>query len=207
MDTPYVWRCSECGDDFEGSGPGHSAFMKHAQEDHGMKPAQCAGGVVDVHTDEVVLPGCGTQVLMKGRKLGFITENPNSRAIDVGSYDDPDDAPKGKEKPAKEKPLTPREKLELGRLDKQAKMTGVVVLSNVKLGSVPYFLFYEAQALWPNRYPDDSAESMTRFVEDCVVFFAMKAKMNTIHLDMSDFMREEEDDDDGGDTQAHTPIS
>ena len=192
MDTPYVWRCSECGDDFEGSGPGHSAFMKHAIEDHGMKPAQCAGGVVDAHTDEVVLPGCGTQVLMQGRRLGFITENPNKKAVEVDSGDDPDDAPKGK--PEKEKPLTPRERLDLAKAEKALNTRGRTVMQDVDIDPEILLVFRLAQREFPDDYKDLSRETLSLFLWDCVMLYGGIAQLVEFPLKVTNKREEPEDD-------------
>ena len=185
MDTKYVWVCSECGEQFEGSGPGMYVAWKHGREEHGLKPGQCISGVMDRDTHDMVMEGTGTGVLIKGRKLGFLLDNPDKHSVEIDAEEDPDDAPKNAKPAAKERPLTPRERLELSKNEKQAQLAGRVVMKDIALDNTSFFLFYEAQALWPERYPDDSPAAMSVFIRDCVIFFAMKAKMNTIHIDLT----------------------
>ena len=192
-DWLYAWRCGECGEDFEGSGPGMSAAFKHSTEDHGMRPAQCIVGVVDRNTGDIVLPGCGTQVLIKGRKLGFLMENPNKLAKDAGDDGDEETGPT-KSKPEKEKPLTPRERLDLAKAEKALNTRGRTVMQDVDIDPEILLVFRLAQREFPDDYKDLSRDTLSLFLWDCVMLYGGIAQLVEFPLKVANKREESEDD-------------
>lgn len=73
----YRWVCGVCNADFEASGTGHKAAMDHAMESHpGVRGA--IKGLVDLETDEIVVPGSGPAVLRKAQRLGYAAKKEES---------------------------------------------------------------------------------------------------------------------------------
>ena len=199
MDTKYVWVCSECGEQFEGSGPGMYVAWKHGREEHGLKPGQCISGVMDRDTHDMVMEGTGTGVLIKGRKLGFLLDNPDKHSVEIDAEEDPDDAPKNAKPAAKERPLTPRERLELVKAEKKLDMTGRVLMRDIVIDFEVLVLFRLVQREFPEDYPDLSEQSLSSFILEAVMLYAGLAGIIDDPLGDPEDSEEEEGDADNDD--------
>lgn len=179
-DWPYVWRCAECAETFPGTGSGHWHIMNHAKTVHGLKPGECVDGLLDERSGEIVKEGCGTAVLQYCQRQGWIqgAEPEDTMAEEPDEFDVPDVMPPRVIR--SDRGPTKRQMAELRRLELKAQQTGRVVLKDVSIDPAILMVFYEAQAMWPELYPDSSELYLGKFLRDAVIGFAVVADMLTV---------------------------
>lgn len=174
MDEIYAFKCGECGELFEATGKGNYELQIHCRDEHQSTPKMLHCAVVNTRTGDVIHYGTGPTVIRMLQRQGILPGGPEPEPPDI---EDPDDLrPAAKtEKPKREAPLSRKEKAALA----MQEQTGRTVMRDIVIPRQVEFVFYEAQGIWPDLYPDDSKESLGRFVRDFVVAAAIYMDMNT----------------------------
>lgn len=164
----YRWICNECEEEFEPSTKGHSMIGRHVMAVHDMKPKDSVRGLIDTRTGDVLWAGWGPRVQQACGTRGYLIDWPTEP--EEAEEELPPPSPRIK---VKEPPLTRREK----QLLTIAEQTGVTKMRDVVIPRSVEILFLEAQGLWPENYGDNSKDSMSRFIEDFVVGYAIMQGM------------------------------
>ncbi len=174
MDEIYAFKCGECGELFEPTGKGNYDLQMHCRDMHQSTPKMLNCCIVNTRTGDVVHYGTGPQVIRMLQRQGILPGGPEPEPPDEEEPYEPRPAAEKPEKPKREAPLSRKEKAALA----MQEQTGRTVMRDIVIPRQVEFVFYEAQGIWPDLYPDDSKESLGRFVRDFVVAAAIYMDMN-----------------------------
>ncbi len=187
-----VWLCGECGVTFPGTSVGMMQLKDHCMSSHQKKPGECSLGVATPSGD-MLISGWGAGVLQKAWREGKLeapeewTEKQRVRK-------------ERKENPPQEEQddLDPTPNIIDIKSKKPVKRSqgqvARIVMRDVDLDPALYPIFYEAQSIWPELYPDSSSPSMADFIRDFVICTATFLEMSAFNQTLKQTLIEIQND-------------
>ena len=164
-----VWRCKVCGQAEPGTSVGMRNIRDHVMGEHETNPSKDVVGVYDLDAEDFVWDGWGPPILKKGYKEGWFVKEEEPQPEPNKNKNSQDDGKVVEFVEVKAK----------GKAKRPSGQTARVVLPQVDLDPSIQPIFYEAQLLWPELYPDNSAQSLSLLIRDFVNAHAITCQMPT----------------------------